>query len=58
MPSSPDVDAKKIQSAINQLVLLRMDYTEMACLKTIVLFRPGVWCAHLKLYQGIHHSVY
>lgn len=41
LTTSPEVDAKKLQNAINQLILLRMDYTEMACLKTIILFRPG-----------------
>lgn len=40
--SSPDIETKKLQAAIAQLVLLRMDYTELACLKTIVLFRPGI----------------
>lgn len=41
LASSVDLETKKLQSAITQLVFLRLDYTEMACLKTLILFRPG-----------------
>lgn len=43
LSSSPDIETRRLQTAIAQLVLLRMDYTELDCLKTIVLFRPGTF---------------
>lgn len=31
----------KLYKAIHQILLLRLNHTEIACLKTLILFRPG-----------------
>lgn len=33
----------KLYKAIHQILLLRLSHTEIACLKTLILFRPGKW---------------
>lgn len=34
-------DARKLRDVINRLTLLRVDHTEHACLKALVLFKAG-----------------
>lgn len=39
--ASTDISMKRLQQAIHKITILRLDHTEMACLKTLSLFRPG-----------------
>lgn len=43
----------KLYKAIHQILLLRLNHTEIACLKTLILFRPGkCWCfVFMKTYK-------
>lgn len=38
---SLDSDARKLRDVITRLTLLRVDHTEFACLKALVLFKAG-----------------
>lgn len=40
IPSS-ETAIHKLYKAIHQILLLRLNHTEIACLKTLILFRPG-----------------
>lgn len=39
--TTPDNRTQKLQNAIKQIIMLRIDPTEAACLKALILFRPG-----------------
>lgn len=39
--NSNDIATQKLQNAIHHILLLRLNQTEVACLKTLILFRPG-----------------
>lgn len=39
----------KLYKAIHQILLLRLNQTETACLKTLILFRPGEYGLYLFL---------
>lgn len=39
--SSNDSTIQRLHKAIQQILLLRLNHTEIACLKTLILFRHG-----------------
>lgn len=49
----PDDKTKRLQKAINQIVLHQIDQTEASCLKALVLFRPGRFSRRLCCFKTI-----
>lgn len=58
---STDSAIHRLYKAIHQILLLRLNHTEIACLKTLTLFRPGMfhvmlclfsWRVIAKIYNG------
>lgn len=39
--TTTDLRARKLQKIINRIIMLRIDHTELACLKALILFRSG-----------------
>lgn len=50
MPSN-EMAIHKLYKAIHQIALLRLNHTEIACLKTLILFRPGEYLFDGLLYH-------
>jgi len=46
-------DARRLRDTISRFVILRVDHTEFACLKALVLFKAGTSWQHLKVCVGI-----
>lgn len=42
LSTPPDQRTQKLQKAINHIITQRIDHTEAACLKALILFRPGI----------------